>query len=76
MWEHEPWVPTRKCIMHIHDVDPAGREPRLGAAAQGLSLCMLRKGQHSKSTAGGRGYLNTKEKEQDRDTIKMLSKDL
>lgn len=65
MWEHELWVHTRKWIMHIHDVDPPGAEPGLGAAAQGLSLCMLRRGQHSKSTAGRRGYLNTKEKEKD-----------
>lgn len=63
------------CTVHIHDLGPAGTEPRLGAATQGLCLCMLRKGEHPKSTAGGRGYLSTKEKEQDRDTIKMLSRD-
>lgn len=66
---------THKCTMHIQDVDPAGREPRLGAATQGLSLCMFRRREHSKSTAGGKGYVNAEEKEQDRDTIKMLSRD-
>lgn len=41
-----------------------------------LCLCMLRKGKLSKSTAEGSGYMNAKDKEQYRDTIKMLSRDL
>lgn len=75
MWEHKPWVHTHKCTIHIHGEDPAGTQRAKAGSCLPRPFCMPRKAEHSEPAAGGRGYLSTKEKEHDRDTIKMLSRD-